>query len=399
MLFSLTAIETFILIVAVFSLLYFLLPQKWNAVSFLFVVFTLTALAYFVETNESDDLSRYFAIIDNLRDYGHDYLTRCFEEDIFNWGTYRICGYYFYFISKLPSNHFLPAITILIAYGLMFLILYKASVRFHVDKWCLYVGAMILLSTYWYYDTVSGIRNGLVFAIVLACAYYQFVEKKHILLCFAGYVLSCFLHAAAIIPVILAIVVMLTANITGNYIKYFMFFGITIGSGLISYLSEITDNDFIQTLASKVDANADASFSVQTNYIVNITFLICAILIMYYLSYYFKEGEKGKDLSLFMKYVDLVIFFMLGSIFNPLIFLRFARWLLPPIVAVVYMVGGQIQRDCILEEPDKNYYMEAVPAERWRVQSKGVFTLLVCGYIAVHFYYLCAGSSLVWMHF
>ena len=399
MLFSLTAIETFILIVAVFSLLYFLLPQKWNAVSFLFVVFALAALAFYIEPNETDDLTRYFAIIDDLRVYGYNYLTRCIDEGIFDWDTYRVCGYYFYFVSKLSSSHYLPAITIFMVYGLMFFILYRVSIRFEVGKWYLYIGAMIFLTTYWYYDTVSGIRNGLVFAIVLACAYYQFVEKKHILLCLAGYVLSCFLHAAAIIPVILAIVVMLTANITGNYIKYFMFFGITIGSGLISYLSEITDNDFIQTLAAKVDANADSSFSMQTNYIVNITLLIVAILVWYYLNFYFKNSQKGKDFSLFMKYIDLIIFFMLGSIFNPLIFLRFARWMLPIIVAIIFMVGMQVQKDKIQKEPDYNYYQDAMPDERWRYQSKGMFTLIVCGYIAVHFYYLCAGSSIVWMHF
>lgn len=399
MLFSLSAVENYIVIVAAFSLLYFLFPKKYSFIPMLCVVLALAALAFHIQPNESDDLTRYFARLNDLRMYGYDYLSRCFEEGIFDWDIYRVCGYYFYAIAQLPDNHYLPAITIFIVYGLMFLILYKASKRFGVEKFYTYIGAMVILSTYWYYDTLSGIRNGLVYAVILACVYYQFVEKKHILLCLVGYVLSCFLHAAAIIPVVLAVLVMLTSKLSGNYIKYFMFFGVVIGSGLISYLSKITDNAFIQTLAAKADENSVSTIVVETNYMVNISLLICTILVLYYLSYYFKNSQKGSELVLFRKYVDFVIFFMLGTLLNPLIFLRFARWLLPPILAVLYMVGMQIQRDGILKAPEKNYYTEALPAERWRVQSRGVFSAVFYAYLGVHFYYLCTGSSMVWMHF
>ena len=35
--------------------------------------------------------------------------------------------------------------------------------------------------------TASGIRNGLAFGVVIACAYYHLVEKRNIILCLFGY--------------------------------------------------------------------------------------------------------------------------------------------------------------------------------------------------------------------
>ncbi|MGN0521378.1 MAG: hypothetical protein ACI4IQ_01935, partial [Eubacterium sp.] len=165
------------------------------------------------------------------------------------------------------------------------------------------------------------------------------------------------------------------------------------------YLSEVTDNSFVQALAAKAERNSTSQMLHQTNYYVNITILAVSILVMLYLNWYFKNSKKGEELEPFLKYTSITIFFMLGCIQNALIFLRSARWILPIVMAIVFMVGMQIQRDMIEKEPDRNYYLQAQPDERWRYQSKGVFTLLFCGYTAVHFWYLCAGSSLNWMHF
>lgn len=77
--------------------------------------------------------------------------------------------------------------------------MYKAAQRYQVSKGYVLMGTLFFLSTYWFYDTASGIRNGLAFAVVIACAYYHLVEKRNIILCFFGYVAACLLHSSPIL--------------------------------------------------------------------------------------------------------------------------------------------------------------------------------------------------------
>ena len=58
-----------------------------------------TGSTFNIEPNSTDDVTRYFKQIVYLKNYGYDYLSRCFDEGINGWDVYRVCGYYFYFIS------------------------------------------------------------------------------------------------------------------------------------------------------------------------------------------------------------------------------------------------------------------------------------------------------------
>ncbi|MGN0522548.1 MAG: EpsG family protein, partial [Eubacterium sp.] len=228
-----SAIGTFVVIVAAYSLLYFLFKRKNVAIPFAFAVIALSVLAYYVMPNETDDLARYFDTLEYMKTGGRELLQHMKDMGWNDWDDFPVYAEYFYFISRLPSVHFLPAVTIFIVYSLMFLILYKAANRFEVNKLYLYIASMFLLSTYWYYDTLSGIRNGLVYAIIIACVYYHIVEKKNIVLCCVGYILACLFHSAGIIPVAIVAVVILTKNVKGKYVSPIMFFGIVFGSAVL----------------------------------------------------------------------------------------------------------------------------------------------------------------------
>ncbi|UKI22530.1 MAG: hypothetical protein L6V88_09435 [Anaerotruncus sp.] len=106
------------------------------------------------------------------------------ENNYFDFGSFPVCGYYFYFISILKNPHFLPFFTILICYGCIILVIQKASVKFKVDKFYTMLALIFAISTYWYYDVCSGTRNGIAFTVTVACAYYHLVERKKIY-CFA----------------------------------------------------------------------------------------------------------------------------------------------------------------------------------------------------------------------
>ncbi|MGN0527795.1 MAG: EpsG family protein [Eubacterium sp.] len=398
--FGLSAIECFIAIIAVFVFLYWITPKKLSWLPFLVTTVLFAVLAFNVTPNETDDLSRYFHTIEQLKENDYDFFLDRIEEDFMDWKTYRVCAYYFYFISKLSSVHYLPAITIFLVYGLGFLVIYKASVRFNVCKLYLFIGSMFFISTYWYYDTCSGIRNGLAFAIVTACAYYHLVERKNISLCIVGYILACFLHSGGIIMVSLVVLTAITLNNSGKFMNFLLIFGLSAGGALLEFLSTKTDNSFIQSIAGKAETNgAEGQLYTQTLYIVNISIFAVVAIILFYVSIYIVHGEYSKDLKRFYKFSSIISYFLVGCLLSELVFMRITRWVLPVIGAVIYMVGMQIQKNQI-DDKGISYLTYFTPTNQsLRIKIRPVVHIMFTAYTLVHLWYLINGSSLCWIHF
>lgn len=398
--FGFTAIECFIIIIAIFAVLYWIIPRKASWLPMLVTTILLSYLALKVVPNESDDLMRYYMQLDYLREYGIDYLHRCFDEGINSWDTYRVCGYYFYILSRFDNDFLISAVTIFIVYGLMFLVLYKAANHFNVNKLYLFGGCMFFLSTYWYYDTYSGIRNGLVFAVIFACAYYHLVERKRIPLCYLGYFLACLTHSSGIMIVALVILTELTLNNSGKFMNFLLMFGIIGGGAFVQFLATVTDNGFIQSIAGQVEnQKASDSLYTETLFLVNITMLIMVAVILIYFSTYILHSEYSADLKRIYKFSSIILFFMVGSLYSVLIFMRISRWILPIIGALIFMIGMQLQSDKFAKDGKSYTYYYAPFNETVRARLKPMFCIVFCGYTAVHFWYLINGSSLYWMHF
>lgn len=399
MFFGLSAIECFVVIIAIYTVLFWLIPRKYVWFTFSVVVILLAVLAFRMEPNETDDLMRYYEHLDYLRQNGYDGLKHMIETNNNNWETYRACAYYFYFISLFPDNHYMAAVTIFIVYGLMFLVFYKAANRFGVEKWYLYLGTMFFLSTYWYYDTASGIRNGLAFAVVMACAYYHLVEKKNVILCFVGYILACLTHSAGIMIVALIIIALLTYNFKGSFLNILLVFGLAGGSALIQFLATVTDNSFIQSIAGKAEQNSAAeTMESGTMFYVNIaTFVMVAVVILY-VSRYITHSDYYNEIKKFYKFSSVIMFFLIGTLYSGLIFVRIVRWILPVIGALLFMIGMQIQKESVKKLPS-NYIYDGPLRDTLRLKTKSLFVLAYIGYTAVHLWYLCTGSSLNWIHF
>lgn len=397
---GLTAIECFVAITIIYIILYWITPRKNVWLPMIVFVVLVTILAYYINPNETDDLSRYFNQLDLLREYGYDYLKRCINHGINSWDTYRVCGYYFYFISRLPNNHWMAAVTIFIVYGLNFFIIYRYANRFSINKWYLFIGTMFFISTYWYYDTVSGIRNGLAFSVIIACAYMHLVERKNIPLCLVGYVLACLTHSSSIILVVMVAIAELTLNTSGKFIKFLLIFGVSGGSAGIQYLSTKTSNSFVQSIAGKSEIySANDTLYTDTNFLVNIVTAVFVALIMIYVSKYIIDGFYANDLKRIYKYFSLIQYFLVGSLLSTLVFMRIARWIIPLVGAFIYMAGMQIQYNQIQQDGENYYKYYAPPEQAFRYKIKPLVNISYIAYILIHYWYLCAGSSVHWMHF
>lgn len=396
-----SALMVYFLILMSFFALYFLIPRKQAWIPFALVVISLAVLAFYVEPNETDDLGRYFRIIDQMRDGGWDRFQRMLSNNEFDFGALPVAGYYFYFISLLPDNHFLPFFTILIAYGCLLSVIYKAAKRYNVDKFYLAIALFFFLSTFWFYDLYSGTRNGLAFSIIVACIYNHFVEKKHVLLCFIGYLIAAGLHSTGIVIIVLVAFAWLSYKTASKFVNVLMIFIIAAGSVAITVLSNLTDNEFVQNIAGKTEQVTNTlSVSTQTNFLVNVATYAVSILIFAYCYVYIKKYVEDKGDLRFFRFAEILMYFMLGAIISNLLFHRVARWILPAVIACVYMVGMQIQKDRIDKGLiDTSYDSDTPHAEKIRAMNKGVTTFFIFAYSLVHFWYDFTGSSLIWLHF
>lgn len=400
MFFGATAIESFIIIIVIFIIVYWCLPRKYSWISFILCTVLLGVLAYHMVPNETDDLARYYQELDFMRERGEAELNRVFEQNLYSFGTCRVAAYYFFFISKFPDNRWLQTITIVIVYGLMFMVIHKAAKRFNVNKLHLFMGVMFFLSTYWFYDTASGIRNGLSFAVAFACAYQHLFERKNIFLCIIGYILAIFTHTSGILPVIIVFAVLFTYKLDSKFINIFFIFMLLIGGYFVQFLAETTDNEWIAAIAEQSSGHGlDTTLESGTMFRVNLTVLIFVLFILLFISYYLKNNAYQEDkASRGFKFLILMLFFIIGTILSSLIFVRFARWILPVTGALLFMTGMQFQSDQI-NETKKLVSYHLPPGHQIRVKLRPIMMLMFTGYTAVHFYYLCAGSSLYWIHF
>lgn len=400
MIFGFTALQCYVAIVAIFCVVYLFTSRKNIWFPFVVITVLFSLLAYNLTPDPTDDLMTYYHHIDIFRNDGLDGVRYALEQNWFEWRTYKVSLFYFYLMSRFPNNHYLSAITILIVYSLGFYVLYKASKKFEISKFGLFLASIFFISTYWYYDTASGIRNGLAFAVAFACAYQQLVEKKQAVLCIIGYILAIFMHSSGIVPVALVVLSIITRKMNGKFLNVMLIFGLVASGALIEYLSNVTNSSFIQSLAQKAEAHVeDAAIVGNTRFYVNLTVLLVIVFLLAYFGNYISKCSFSHDLKFMYKFMSIVTFFCIGSIFSHLLFIRFARWILPLIGALVFMIGSKAQKEVEERRITTELQNGVFAQSSILLKIRPVVYILFVVYTAVSFWYSLNGSSLVWLHF
>lgn len=392
----------YLAIVAAFCVIYPFVPRKYIKWLFLALVLALSVMAFFAVPEETDDLSNYFSRVASLRKGGFSLLRRMIEDGSEDWDSLPVCGLYFYLISRFPDNGMLPAVTIFLAYGSIFWVLWRAAKRYEVNKWYLFLASVFLLSTYWFYDICSGIRNGLTFTLFCFFAYVELVEKKYKPLCWLGYLAMCMMHSSGILMMMIRGALLVSGKRNGKLVSVLVFFAMVVGGAVVPRLGDIFGIEYLQLISQKAErAVSTAGIYSSTQYIVNISVFVVAAIVFFYMSYAVnKQKEKYKGFSEYMNFVQLIIFFMLGSVTFGLTFIRFARWVIPAVIAPVFMVGMQAtsnEKNEILESGGKK---KSIIKSGMTVSSNEIIiNFCFVAYTIVHMWYACNGTSLIWLKF
>ena len=396
----------YLIIVLAFCAIYPLIPRKHIKWLFLALVLALSVMAFNMVPNETDDVSRYYNHLDSLRDGGWSRLQEMISDNEANFGTLPVCGYYFFLASRFPDNGMLPAMTIFLAYGSMFLVLWRAAERFNVGKWYLFLSVFLILSTYWFYDICSGIRNGLAFTLFCAFLYFDVVEKKFRPACWIGYLLMLGLHSSAIIMGAIRLALLICGKVEGEskskrqLVTGSMFVMMLVGGAIVPKLGEITGIEYLQLISQKAEHAVETSGAGSgTMYLVNVSVFIVSVLLIFYCVYLINKSEYFIEFAQYAQFAKIILSFMTGAIFFGLTFVRFSRWVIPAVTSVVFMVGMQANTD-IKKEMYSNKKQKSV-IKSGMLMSSNELLINVCfiAYTCVHLWYACTGSSLIWLHF
>lgn len=394
----------YLAIVAAFCVIYPLIPRKHIKWLLLALVLALSVMAFFAVPKETDDLANYFTKISALRKGGFSLLRKMIENGDENWDSLPVCGLYFYFISRFPDNGMLPAMTIFLAYGSMFFVLWRAAERFEVNKWYLFLASFFILSTYWFYDICSGVRNGLAFTLFCFFAYVELVEKKWKPACWIGYIAMCMLHSSGILMMMIRLALLISNRKDSKVMSIAVFFVMILGGAVMPYLGDLTGIEYLQLLSQKAERATESSgFDSGTAYWVNITVYVVAALLFIYCTYVINkvsdEFSKYKDFSDYMSFTQFMLSFMLGATTFVLTFIRFARWVVPAMVSVAFMVGMQANSDKKQAFLDNRKNKTVIKSGIALSSNEIVINFCFIAYMAVHMWYACNGTSLIWLHF
>lgn len=391
----------YLAIVIAFCVIYPFVPRKHIKWLFLALVLVLSVMAFYVVPKETDDLYNYFRTLESLRKGGFERLRRMIENGDENWNSLPVCGFYFYLISRFPDNGMLPAVTIFLAYGSMFWVLWRAAQRYEVSKWYLFLASFFILSTYWFYDICSGIRNGLTFTLFCFFAYIELVEKKYEPACWFGYLAMCFMHSSGILMMMIRIALLLSGKRNSKLMSVFVLFAMIIGGAVIPRLGDITNIEYFQLISEKAGrATSTSGLASGTQYLVNVSVFVVAMGIFCYAVYVIKkQTEEYESFLDYIDFVQMIIFFMLGSVTFTLTFIRFARWVVPAVISVIFMVGMQansnVKESMLIGRSNKSIIKSGMTLS----SNELVVNFCVVGYLLVHMWYACNGTSLIWLKF
>lgn len=329
-------------IIIAFCVIYPFIPRKHIKWLFLALVLALSVMAFYVKPLETDDLLRYYNSLDLLRKKSLSGYFDLQRDGYGNFDAVPVCGLYFFFVSKLGNNNFLPAITIFLTYGSMLLVIWRFANYYKISKLYIFVGTFFLLSTYWYYDTCSGIRNGLAFAVAMFCIYFDLVEKKKIFC--LGYFVAMGIHSAAVIFLGLRLLTEINMRLRLKILNAISLVGIFFGSYIIEFLGKIFNNSFFKVLLEKTAINKVRVISFTSGVtILSIVLLLAVIIMCIYMNYRINMDDV-KNVESINYFFILLLFFSVGSLSSYLIFTRFMHWVIPMLGSLIIMLCLDLNR-------------------------------------------------------
>lgn len=292
-------------------------------------VFIIALISFFIKPTYKMDLYRHYETLDLFRQGGwtsvinHRYFT-----------SLPIFSIYFYIVSRLSNNGFLPMITIFIEYILVFFMILKCSKKFDTTKTSILYASIFFISTFNYFGAVSGIRNMLAFSIFAYFLYIDLVENKKKLICFSIYIILCMFHTSVIILLVFRIVLFVRNKIFITIIGVGLFMSSLYMPIVLKVLNKFQNFEIMKLFSLQIESYMYQSYKEPISHIHST--IILSFIILIFICFATKTRNKYKELEKINIFTSLIICLTVGSYNNFNMYSRFVSFLI--IVSSIYIV-------------------------------------------------------------
>ena len=296
------------------------------------IVISVLVASFFVFWHPApkDDLSRYFAWLDNLRTFDGEVLLRY----ILSRGEVITMGYA-YLIAKTGAYglfQFLPTFLSL------FIVQYMAidfSKRRNYSMKYAWAAILIFLSLHEIVEMVSSVRSPLAFSIVGLAFYLEFVvKKKHV---WWMYIVAFFVHFGSIIPVAIRLVLLFKTKKSRSiaFAVMCLLSVVPVGNAILFFTgSDMLNANLIQINIYKLGSYLSYYAPLSNPYVYKIS-KVMLLTVFAYIAH--KYNPKDRYVTLYL----LTSIFTLFSFGHYLLWYRFLDYLLisSPVVMISALSG------------------------------------------------------------
>lgn len=320
----------------IFIFLFPFVSKKNLKIYFFIVALIMSIISFHFDPPTDFDLYRHYENLENFRTYGWDFAN---STRIFN--SLPVYAIYFYLISLLPLNGFLPGITVFITYYLLFCLIYKIS------KYCCNVSKIYIMMTFIfvmfatnYVYVVSSIRNLLALSIFSYFLFIDLVEQKNKVICFMVYIMLCLFHSSISVLLAFRILIYLYKKVTKVALKLIFLFWSFFLPIILDNINLFT-GQYFNILSQKIE-----TYSAGDRYNLNVLLynLVLVLIVAITIYIYIKKNKYKNNYSLqYVNYISLIIIFTLGSIKQYDLFIRMAAFIVfssPYYILMVFSFNG-----------------------------------------------------------
>lgn len=304
---------------------------KWATI----ILIMLSSLFFFYNPSYTDDLYRYYNVLDAVRN------EQSVSSSLLE--TYKLENPvfipYLWIISLFQNNSFLPVITGIICFLMFLWLLKRVFVENEGEHWQIVICLWLLLFLTRFMD-ITGIRNILSSTIISIALYLDLVEnkKKSIVL----YVLGALIHSMGFIYIILRLILLLYNRFNRIIIPIVLI----SASAIITYFSNdislllsrsVMGSSTYDRLLIYMNNQANMGINERYRFLYAVIYIFILVICLLY-SAHFDDDNRFKKLS---DYTVLLVFFTFSFFGQRELFNR-ERLLLVPLGVI--LVGEMLKR-------------------------------------------------------
>ena len=270
------------------------IKRKYIMLILILLAFMISGLSFFLEPAPDSDLSRYYSLLDESRGQ----TIRYFFTD-FKYKSAPITTIWFYFVSLIGNNHFLPTLPTLITFGIVFYICYD----FYLNKtnqnfayFCLCYLCIFSFTEIIFFMTT--VRYCTAAAFVLLAIYRDVYKQKHNWLTILIYCFPLLIHN----NVILLLTIRLLCLINLKFLNVIFLLSCTMLQLCAKLLQLSKKNKLIKIGDLLIGyVNMDP---IDNRYVACICVMSMLLLMLYFLNYYLKCKKNDRKYFVYNFYND-----------------------------------------------------------------------------------------------